>query len=65
MPVFCYSGEVIASMCVVGPKHRMTSRKLQEVRAPLAALSRRMSERLGAGKTEEARTRPARARKRA
>mgnify|MGYP003481640531 FL=1 len=52
MPVFCYSGEVIASMCVVGPKHRMTSRKLQEVRAPLAALSRRMSERLGAGKAE-------------
>ena len=65
MPVFCYSGEVIASMCVVGPKHRMTSRKLQEVRAPLAALSRRMSERLGAGKAEEARTRPARARGRA
>ena len=50
MPVFCYSGEVIASMCVVGPKHRMTNRKLQEVRGPLAVLSRRMSERLGAGR---------------
>ncbi len=49
MPVFCYSGEVIASMCVVGPKERMTNRKLQEVRAPLATLTRRMSERLGAG----------------
>jgi len=49
MPVFCYSGEVIASMCVVGPKHRMTNRKLAEVRGPLAVLSRRMSERLGAG----------------
>jgi DNA-binding IclR family transcriptional regulator len=52
MPVFCYSGEVIASMCVVGPKHRMTNRKLAEVRAPLAALARRMSERLGAGSQE-------------
>jgi DNA-binding IclR family transcriptional regulator len=49
MPVFCYSGEVIASMCVVGPKHRMTNRKLAEVRVPLARLARRMSERLGAG----------------
>jgi hypothetical protein len=27
----------------------MTNRKLQEVRAPLATLTRRMSERLGAG----------------
>lgn len=49
MPVSCYSGEVIASMCVVGPKHRMTNRKLQEVRGPLGVLARRMSERLGAG----------------
>jgi DNA-binding IclR family transcriptional regulator len=49
MPVFCYSGEVIASMCVVGPKERMTNRKLMDVRVPLARLSRRMSERLGAG----------------
>lgn len=49
MPVFCYAGDVIASMCVVGPKERMTNRKLQEVRVPLARLSRRMSERLGAG----------------
>lgn len=57
MPVFCYSGEVIASMCVVGPKHRMTNRKLQEVRAPLAALARRMSERLGAD-PESQRTAP-------
>jgi DNA-binding IclR family transcriptional regulator len=49
MPVFCYSGEVIASMCVVGPKERMTNRKLMDVRVPLERLSRRMSERLGAG----------------
>ena len=50
MPVFCYSGDVIASMCVVGPKERMTNRKITDVRVPLAlGLSRRPSERLGAG----------------
>ena len=49
MPVFCYTGDVIASMCVVGPKHRMTHQKLTAVRVPLARLSRRLSERLGAG----------------
>ena len=47
MPVFCYTGQVFASMCVLGPKHRMTHQKLQAVRAPLAALSRRLSQRLG------------------
>lgn len=47
MPVFCYTGQVFASMCVLGPKHRMTHQKLQAVRAPLAALSGRLSERLG------------------
>lgn len=47
MPVFCYTGEVVASMCVVGPKDRMTHQKLMVVRAPLTALSRRLSEKLG------------------
>lgn len=47
MPVFAYSGQVIASMCVVGPKHRMTQQKLLAVRTPLAVLSRRLSDRLG------------------
>jgi DNA-binding IclR family transcriptional regulator len=47
MPVFCYTGQVFASMCVLGPKHRMTHQKLQAVRAPLAALSRKLSRRLG------------------
>jgi DNA-binding IclR family transcriptional regulator len=47
MPVFCYSGQVIGSMCVVGPKHRMTHQKLQAVRAPLQRYSRQLSERLG------------------
>lgn len=48
MPVFCYSGKVAATMCVLGPKHRMTHQKLAAVRAPLAAMCRRFGERLGA-----------------
>jgi IclR family acetate operon transcriptional repressor len=47
MPVFGYSGQVLASMCVLGPKQRMTQQKLHAVRVPLAALCRRLSERLG------------------
>ena len=47
MPVFCYTGQVVASMCVVGPKHRMTLQKVQAARTPLAALSQKLSERLG------------------
>ncbi|WP_198297905.1 IclR family transcriptional regulator [Bordetella genomosp. 9] len=47
MPVFCYSGQVIGSMCVVGPRHRMTHQKLQAVRGPLQRCSRQLSERLG------------------
>lgn len=39
------AGYAIA-MCVVGPKERMTNRTLQDVRAPHATLSCRMSERL-------------------
>lgn len=47
MPVFCYTRQVFAAMCVLGPKQRMTHQKLLAVRAPLAALSRKLSERLG------------------
>jgi DNA-binding IclR family transcriptional regulator len=47
MPVFCYTGQVFASMCVVGPKHRMTHQTLHAVRTPLSALSRKLSQRLG------------------
>ena len=47
MPVFCHTGEVAGSMCVVGPRHRLTHQKLAAVRAPLAALARELSARLG------------------
>lgn len=47
MPVFCYTGEIVASMCVLGPRQRMTHQKLLAVRTPLAALARELSEQLG------------------
>jgi DNA-binding IclR family transcriptional regulator len=47
MPVFCYTGQVFASMCVLGPKQRMTYQKLVAVRVPLSLLSRKLSQRLG------------------
>jgi IclR family acetate operon transcriptional repressor len=46
-PVFAYTGQVVASLCAVGPKSRMTRQKLRELRAPLLALTRLLSERLG------------------
>ena len=57
MPVFCYTGQVIASMCVLGPKHRMTHQKLLAVRGPLTRFSRLLSERLGYLGTAEGRVR--------
>lgn len=47
MPVFCYTGQVFAAMCVLGPKHRMTQQKVSAVRVPLSQISRKLSERLG------------------
>jgi len=47
MPVFAYAGDAVASLCVVGPKQRMTHQKLMAVRTPLAATSRAFSKRLG------------------
>lgn len=47
MPVFCHTGQAIAAMCVLGPRHRMTHQKMLAVRAPLTTFSRQLSERLG------------------
>lgn len=47
VPVFCHTGQVAGSMCVVGPKHRMTHQKLASVRTPLAAGAHELSLRLG------------------
>ena len=47
MPVFGHAGQVVASMCAVGPKSRMTHQKLRDLRAPLGELARALSEQLG------------------
>lgn len=47
-PVRIYSGRVVASLCTLGPKSRMTRARLRDLRAPLIALAAAVSERLGA-----------------
>jgi DNA-binding IclR family transcriptional regulator len=51
-PVRDHSGEVRASLCVVGPKNHLPQRKLRQVREALAAVSADLSARLGHGSTE-------------
>lgn len=46
-PVRDHSGEVLASLCVVGPKNRLPQRRLLEIRRPLAAVAAALSTRLG------------------
>jgi IclR family acetate operon transcriptional repressor len=52
-PVRDYSGEILASLCVVGPKNHLPQRRLTEIREALAAASADLSARLGHGFTEE------------
>jgi DNA-binding IclR family transcriptional regulator len=47
-----HSGEVRASLCVVGPKNHLPQRKLPQVREALAAVAADLSVRLGYGSTE-------------
>ncbi len=46
-PVACYAGTVVASLCVVGPRSRMTRRRLRELPPTLLSLARELSIRLG------------------
>ncbi len=48
-PVRDESGEVCASLCVVGPKNRLSLRRLKELRKSLAAVASDLSVRLGYG----------------
>jgi DNA-binding IclR family transcriptional regulator len=50
-PVRDYSGEVRASLCVVGPKNHLPQRRLAEIRRALVAVSADLSARLGHGST--------------
>jgi len=47
MPVFCHTGQVFASMCVLGPKHRMTYKRIGTLGDSLREISHRLSKLLG------------------
>jgi DNA-binding IclR family transcriptional regulator len=47
MPVFGHAGQVLGSLCTLGPKSRMSYQKLRELRRPVGELAQRLSERLG------------------
>ena len=55
-PVRDHSGDVRASLCVVGPTSRLPQRRLAEIRKTLAGVAADLSARLGYGSTD-ARTR--------
>jgi IclR family acetate operon transcriptional repressor len=46
-PVFGYTGQVLGSLCALGPKSRMSHQRLRQLRVPLLARARALSERLG------------------
>jgi DNA-binding IclR family transcriptional regulator len=52
-PIRDYSGNVSASLCVVGPKHHLPQRRLSEIRQVLIAVSADLSARLGYGSIRE------------
>lgn len=45
-PVFGYDGQVLGSLCAVGPKSRMTQQKLRRLRAPLTEQAHALSRKL-------------------
>jgi DNA-binding IclR family transcriptional regulator len=47
MPVFGHTGQVLGSLCTLGPKSRMTYQKLRDLRLPLGELCAKLSQRLG------------------
>jgi DNA-binding IclR family transcriptional regulator len=46
-PIFAYTGHAIASLCIVGPKVRMTRQKLRALREPLRERAQSLSTALG------------------
>jgi IclR family acetate operon transcriptional repressor len=46
-PVFAYTGAAVASLCIVGPKVRMTRQKVRQLREPLLTLAQSLSAKLG------------------
>ncbi len=60
-PVRDHSGEVRASLCVLGPKSRLPLRRLAEIRKPLLAVAADLSARLGYRSAEDKPIRPRKA----
>lgn len=46
-PIFAYTGHAIASLCIVGPKVRLTRQRLKELRQPLLDRAQALSARFG------------------
>jgi DNA-binding IclR family transcriptional regulator len=46
-PIFAYTGHAVASLCLVGPKVRMTRQKLRALREPLRERAQSLSTALG------------------
>lgn len=46
-PIFAYTGHAIASLCIVGPKVRLTRQRLKELRVPLLERTQALSARFG------------------
>ena len=46
-PVFAYTGRAVGSLCVVGPRSRMTRQKLRELRPGVLTICKALSKRLG------------------
>jgi len=47
MPVFSHTGQVLGSICTLGPKSRMTYQRLRDLRALVGQLAAQLSSRLG------------------
>lgn len=56
-PVFGYDGQVLGSLCALGPKSRMSHQKLRQLRASLLEVARMLSARLDWRPPEAARAR--------
>jgi DNA-binding IclR family transcriptional regulator len=46
-PIYAYAGHAVACLCILGPKVRMTRRKLKDLREPLLERAKSLSARLG------------------
>jgi IclR family acetate operon transcriptional repressor len=46
-PVFSYTGHAIGSLCIVGPKARMTRQRLKDLREPILDCAQSLSARFG------------------